>query len=786
MYKRILGSVLFASLIMALLLAAATLFSGTSTQAAVPTAPSIGVGVGAPDDVTSGTWADTAPFPTVSISPTPGSYPMKLKRGCAAASPGNGKVYVAGGRHGTDGEDTTLQWIWEYTPGDPGTWTRKNALLDGSQPGSRFTANMACAAMNNASGDSRIYMIGGSSIDSLPTPVVRVYDPTADQVITLASDPWPATPLRVPGAYAVYNNKLYLFGGFTSVGQGAVYADTWEFDPAGADGQRWRRITSADLNTPRGYMAGAVLDGKLYAIGGDTWNSTSRTLVPATNVERLDLSQSSPSWENVASLPTARGDFGAWAYDTNTGYKIAGHIAVAGGSYPEPDTQGYIYDPVGNSWSPWANLTHPTRNFGVAQMDGYLYAFGGYDYTNHSPTGANFNQRLDATGPGVTPTPTQGACEIVFSDVNPGDFFYEAVMYLACNNIISGYDDGTFRPFNNATRGQLTKIAVLAMGWPIDTSGGPHFSDVPEGSGFYDYVETAYNRGIISGYSDGTFRPANNITRAQLSKIIVLAMGWPIDTSGGPHFSDVPPGHPFYDFIETAYNQGIITGYGDGTFRPDNNGTRAQISVIVYRAITGNPPSPTSTPGQPTNTPVVGTSTRTPTRTSTPGLFGVQMQDNFFTPQNVTIHAGSIVRWTNMGARTHTSTSDTGEWDSGNLNTNEFYQRAFTTPGVYPYRCTIHPGMIGTVTVTGTRDVTIESFAFSPQTVTIPVGSGVRWTNMDAVQHNSVSTASPPVWQGQLLDQGNSYGYTFTAPGTYTYICAPHPNMTGTVIVVAP
>jgi hypothetical protein len=53
-------------------------------------------------------------------------------------------------------------------------------------------------------------------------------------------------------------------------------------------------------------------------------------------------------------------------------------------------------------------------------------------------------------------------------------------------------------------------------------------------------------RGIVSGYADGTFRPSNPATRGQIAKIIVLGEGWPLDTSGGPHFTDVPPGYVFY------------------------------------------------------------------------------------------------------------------------------------------------------------------------------------------------------------------------------------------------
>jgi hypothetical protein len=110
--------------------------------------------------------------------------------------------------------------------------------------------------------------------------------------------------------------------------------------------------------------------------------------------------------------------------------------------------------------------------------------------------------------------------------------------------------------------------------------------DVPRDHPFYTYIETAFSRGIISGYADGSFRPGNNVTRGQLSKIIVLAEAWPVNTAGGPHFSDVPVGSTFYDYVETAYNRSVISGYADGTFRPGNNATRGQISKIVYAAIT--------------------------------------------------------------------------------------------------------------------------------------------------------------------------------------------------------
>ena len=135
----------------------------------------------------------------------------------------------------------------------------------------------------------------------------------------------------------------------------------------------------------------------------------------------------------------------------------------------------------------------------------------------------------------------------------------QPVRYLYCAGVITGYPDNTFRPYNNASRGQLSKIVVLAEGMAINTAGGPHFNDVLVGNPFYDYIETAYNAGLINGYADGSFRWSNDVTRGQICKIVVNAEGWTIDTSGGPHFPDVEPGSTFYDYIETAYHHASST-----------------------------------------------------------------------------------------------------------------------------------------------------------------------------------------------------------------------------------
>jgi hypothetical protein len=223
-------------------------------------------------------------------------------------------------------------------------------------------------------------------------------------------------------------------------------------------------------------------------------------------------------------------------------------------------------------WGAWTDVRNFNQDIYAARE---LFTPQPTPTRTHTPLATATTQ----TSPTVTP------CPIYFSDVRPSDYFYDAVRYLYCAGAISGYSDGTFRPYNYTTRGQLCKIVVLAEGWPINTPPQPTFTDVPTSNPFYPYIETAHSHGIISGYSDGTFRWANNITRGQLCKIVVIAEGWPLYMPPFPSFTDVPANDPFYPYIETAHSRGIISGYADRTFRPYNPAIRAQIARIIYNAL---------------------------------------------------------------------------------------------------------------------------------------------------------------------------------------------------------
>ncbi|MDQ2807082.1 MAG: S-layer homology domain-containing protein [Chloroflexota bacterium] len=210
--------------------------------------------------------------------------------------------------------------------------------------------------------------------------------------------------------------------------------------------------------------------------------------------------------------------------------------------------------------------------------------------------------------PSVTRTPavTATACPVHFTDVtDPTAYYYQGVYYLACRGVVSGYSDGTFKPFNNTTRAQMTKIVTLAFNITlVPPPATATFADVDSTSVFYQLIETAAAHNIVSGYSCGGvnpqtgtaepcdstrrpyFRPSSFVTRGQLTKIVVIGAAWTLQNPATPTFSDVLPSNVFYPFIETAVCHGVISGYSDNTFRSGANAFRSQIAKIVYLAVT--------------------------------------------------------------------------------------------------------------------------------------------------------------------------------------------------------
>jgi len=174
--------------------------------------------------------------------------------------------------------------------------------------------------------------------------------------------------------------------------------------------------------------------------------------------------------------------------------------------------------------------------------------------------------------------PLLDVMEVILAELAENPFIAEHIAY------ISGYPDGSVGPDQPVTRAEIAMMLFRLINsefkhLPQDT----RFSDVDATKWYAQAVNYLASRSILSGYPDGTFRPNNHITRAELAT--VMSKFFDLDTSGTSHFTDVDSTHWAFIFINNAHNRGWISGYGDGTFRPDNATSRAEAVTLINRVL---------------------------------------------------------------------------------------------------------------------------------------------------------------------------------------------------------
>jgi hypothetical protein len=543
-------------------------------------------------------------------------------------------IYVFGGRPAST---TYTNTIYRYDI-NGNTWT----LMTETLPDDR-TSNMAAGVLTFPEGD-RIFIAGGSGPSSAVVSRTLAYNPS-DGTLTPKAD-WPAAPTRIPGGWAVANNKFYIFGGYNPAVP-EVLADIWEYNPTT---NAWTEIT-ADLSLARGYIATETLpDGMIYLAGGFD-DSLADTFA-------FDIFN--PGTGAITAGPDL-----PQAKSNNHGYSMGGKFVMPSGGIDDVnhDTNTWVYDPVAGTWSAGVPTLHATRNYAKGYgTNGTIYVIGGadslgstfYDFTQQFSTSGGPcatatvvqpTSTSTATTPPATPpatsvpssTATVGptACPIQYVDVPPGSEFYPYIRCLACRKIANGYacggpgepcdpnNTGYFRPFMPITRGQIAKMVSNAAGFGEDP--GPQiFEDVPASHPFYAFINRLTMRGHMGGYTCGTtpaepcvapnnrpyFRPGANATRGQVSKIVANAAGITTPIPAGTQtYEDVPSSNPFWVYIERLTALGVMGGYPCGGtnepcvppgnrpyFRPFAQITRGQTSKIVSNTFYPNCQTPVRAP----------------------------------------------------------------------------------------------------------------------------------------------------------------------------------------------
>ncbi len=187
----------------------------------------------------------------------------------------------------------------------------------------------------------------------------------------------------------------------------------------------------------------------------------------------------------------------------------------------------------------------------------------------------------------VTETPTETTAPELppLTDID-GHWAQSSIQSLYEKGVASGYGDGSFGPNDPVTRAQIMKMALEAFGETDSTTTSSTFTDVALTDWAAPYISTGTAIGIVSGYDDGTFKPEKTVTRAEALKVILEAAGFTdlSDTTG--NFTDIDSVRDWFaKYSAFAKKAGFVAGYSDGSFRGNQGITRAEVCVIIQKVV---------------------------------------------------------------------------------------------------------------------------------------------------------------------------------------------------------
>ncbi|WP_342528321.1 S8 family serine peptidase [Chryseomicrobium sp. FSL W7-1435] len=172
-----------------------------------------------------------------------------------------------------------------------------------------------------------------------------------------------------------------------------------------------------------------------------------------------------------------------------------------------------------------------------------------------------------------------------YPDLKEDHWALTSIMYLRDGMVIGGYPDGTFQPTRQTTRAEAARMLASAMNLEVvDEASG--YGDVPSTHWANDYIAAVTKAGYFTGKPGNKFDPNGQLTRAEMARIISGAFQF--EATEATHFADVPAGHWANLAIAAIFEQGITTGYPNGTYRPSNPITRAEFSLMLEKSLKTN------------------------------------------------------------------------------------------------------------------------------------------------------------------------------------------------------
>lgn len=177
---------------------------------------------------------------------------------------------------------------------------------------------------------------------------------------------------------------------------------------------------------------------------------------------------------------------------------------------------------------------------------------------------------------------TADGCEHSFIDI-VDHWAEEEICFLFENDIIHGYTDRNFLPNDTINRAELLKISLENVGYVAHANQRYDFADIEPGDWYYRYATFARSQDFIQGYDDNTFQAGEDITRAEaLDVMIRTAEILQADTNNiRGIYKDVNQNDWYAEAVSVATEYDLIQGYGDGSFRPNNPISRAEVAVLA-------------------------------------------------------------------------------------------------------------------------------------------------------------------------------------------------------------
>ncbi len=167
-------------------------------------------------------------------------------------------------------------------------------------------------------------------------------------------------------------------------------------------------------------------------------------------------------------------------------------------------------------------------------------------------------------------------------DIQTSHQFYDEITYLLNKKVITGYSDGTFKPDQAVTRGDAAIMIGRTLKWD-GKQRDTQFKDVKKDKQASGYIASAAKLGVITGYSDQTFRPDAVISRGDMA--IITAKAFNLYLESVFKFKDTGESMASYEAVHRLSLASITAGYPDGTFRPSLKVTRGQFSAFLARAL---------------------------------------------------------------------------------------------------------------------------------------------------------------------------------------------------------